>query len=97
MVTVEGTTTYLSNRTLLDRCRRQRTLCGSLIRIVVPEEDLVRWCASDQVGISAAITLPDSAPLEILIEKDFRCLDPLVPEEQSDTLDNPLIRHAVCE
>ena len=73
------------------------TLCGSLIRIDVPEEDLFRWCTSDQVGISAAITRPDSAPLEILIEKDFRCLDPLVPEDQSDTFDNPLIRHAVCE
>jgi hypothetical protein len=73
------------------------TLCGSLIRIDVPEEDLVRWCTSDQVGISAAVTLSDSAPLEILIEKDFRCLDPLVPEDQSDTFDNPIIRHDVCE
>ena len=73
------------------------TLRGPLIRVDVPEQDLVRWCASDQVDISAAITLPDCAPLEIPIEKDFRCLDPLVSEDQSDTFDNPLIRHALCE
>lgn len=73
------------------------TLCGSIIRIDVPARDLARWCASDQVGLSAEIWLPESAPLEILIEKDFRCLDPLVPEDQSDTFDNPLAQHVVCE
>src|SRR5262245_45412870 len=73
------------------------TLGDSIIRIDVPEKELARWCASDQVGLSAEIPLPDGAPLEILIEKDFRCLDPLVPEDQSDTFDNPLARHAACE
>jgi hypothetical protein len=73
------------------------TFGGSIIRVDVPARDLARWCASDQVSLSAEISLSEGAPLEILIEKDFRCLDPLVPEDQSDTFDNPLARHTVCE
>jgi hypothetical protein len=34
--------------------------------------------------------------LQLLIEKDFRCLDEGVPEDQSDTFENPLTAHLSC-
>ncbi len=75
----------------------QASLCGSNIVIEVPERELARWCNSQQVGISAKIQGTDETSLSILIEKDFRCLDPLVPEDQSDTFANPLgTQHAAC-
>lgn len=35
--------------------------------------------------------------LQILIEKDFRCLDDRVEEDQSDMFENPLAEHLNCE
>ena len=66
------------------------SLAGTIIRVEVPESDLAGWCSSDEVGLSAEVWVSPETALQVLIEKDFRCLDPRVPEDQSDTFDNPL-------
>src|SRR5262245_51805082 len=71
------------------------SLADALIRVEVPEPDLAGWCSSDQVGLSAEVFVSHGTSLQVLIEKDFRCLDPRVPEDQSDTFDNPL-EHLSC-
>lgn len=70
---------------------------GATIRIGVPAEELATWCASDQVGMSSEISLPGAGVLSVLIEKDFRCLDVRVTEDQSDTFKNPMDEHPGCE
>lgn len=66
------------------------SLLATVIRVDVLEPDLAGWCSSDQVGLSAEVVVSHGTSLQVLIEKDFHCLDPRVPEDQSDTFDNPL-------
>ena len=72
-------------------------LSDHVIHVEVPGRDLEVWGASNQVGLSAEISVPGETPLQVLIEKDFRCLDPRVSEDQADTFDNPLEAHPSCE
>jgi hypothetical protein len=82
------------------------TFSDGIVSIAVPARRLADWHSSDQVGISAAVDVypddvyPEGAhpgqKLEVLIEKDFRCLDPLVGEDQSDAFENPLSVHLTC-
>jgi hypothetical protein len=67
-----------------------------VVTITVPTCKLTDWHSSDQIGISAAIDSQSGKKLEVLIEKDFRCLDPLVRDDQSDAFENPLVAHPVC-
>src|SRR3954451_14379732 len=69
---------------------------SSVIRITIPQPELFGWCQSDQVGLSAELTAGDGLVLRILIEKDFRCLDGEVSEDQSDTFENPAVQHTGC-
>jgi hypothetical protein len=69
---------------------------GSQILINVPQAQLKSWCASNQVGLSKDIAIPDGV-LQVLIEKDFRCLDAHDGPDQADTFENPQGAHARCE
>lgn len=62
--------------------RRGITLC-------VPSQQLRAWAKDDQqVGIRESLSLSDGA-LELLIEKDFECLEPRAGEDQSNRFVNP--------
>lgn len=54
------------------------------ILLTVPKPMVVAWANSSQVGMEAA------GPLRVMIEKDFKCLDPADPEDNVDTFPNPL-------
>lgn len=56
----------------------------SKITISLPNDMADEWIDTDEVGIQATIELEETAPLEILIEKDFPCLD-RANEDKSDT------------
>lgn len=59
------------------------------ILVQVPAEAVFRWAASDEVGIEAVVSVGNHEELQVLIEKDFACLNG--PEEQNiDTFPNPL-------
>ena len=60
------------------------------ICIQVPIDSLNAWCTSDQ--ISLLYELDDNKhlpPLQILIEKDFKCLIERAGEDESDLYPNP--------
>lgn len=77
-----------------------------IVSVAVPARQITDWHSTDQVGISAAVDVYQSdlhlgdvrsgTKLEVLIEKDFRCLDVDVVEDQSDMFENPLRAHVVC-
>jgi len=48
---------------------------GSLI-VCLPEAEVSDWAGSDKVSLFAEQNLPGSGSLSLLIEKDFKCLEP---------------------
>ena len=67
----------------------QARLGKNEVLIHVSLEAVTRWANSDQVGIEASLPVGRKGQLQILIEKDFACLNG--PEEQNvDTFPNPL-------
>ena len=64
------------------------------VAIVLSTAALKTWGESDQVGIYAAADLGSHGVLELLVEKDFACLD-LSDAENIDTFPNPA-SGAVC-
>jgi hypothetical protein len=56
--------------------------------VLVPRAEAKAWAQSDKVGISASSELGQGQRLEILVEKDFACLD-LNQAENEDTFPNP--------
>lgn len=64
------------------------------VAIVLSTADLKLWGESNQVGIYAATDLGIHGVLDLLVEKDFACLD-LSDAENIDTFPNPSAG-AVC-
>jgi hypothetical protein len=56
---------------------------GALI-VGLPAETVAAWAESEQVGIAGAV-----GPVEVLIEKDWRCLDAKDPRDNEDTFPHP--------
>jgi hypothetical protein len=48
---------------------------GSLV-VCLPEAEVSDWAGSDKVSLFAEQDLPGSGSLSLLIEKDFKCLEP---------------------
>lgn len=62
------------------------------IAVLVPAEEIRIWAASGQVGIYSSIDIGPRGPLEIMIEKDFACID-RDDADNVDTFPNP---NAAC-
>ena len=54
------------------------------ILLTVPKPMVTAWANSSQVGMEATGTL------HVLVEKDFKCLNPTDPEDNVDTFPNPI-------
>src|SRR3954451_23485505 len=59
------------------------------ITLYVPANMLHKWAATDLVGMDYNMPLPNGKQLYLLIEKDFKCIDAVVTEDQSDFYENP--------
>ena len=64
------------------------------IVILLPTDLAINWGVTDQVGIAENIALGKLGSLQLLIEKDFACLD-RSEEDNEDTFPNPNAS-AVC-
>jgi hypothetical protein len=64
------------------------------LAVLLPSGEASAWKNSDQVGIYAIANLGSHGSLELIIEKDFACLD-RSDEDNLDTFPNPLAG-AVC-
>jgi hypothetical protein len=62
--------------------------------IALPTRTATEWAKSDQVGIYAAVDLGPRGTLNLIVEKDFACLD-LGDADNADTFPNPNT-NAVC-
>jgi hypothetical protein len=59
------------------------------IAVQVPSDEVMKWASTDQVGIEGRQQVDNETSLQILIEKDFACIDG-TDEENADTFPNPL-------
>jgi hypothetical protein len=58
------------------------------VLVQVPVETVIRWAEGDDVGIEAKLPIGNQGHLQVLIEKDFACLDG-TDEQNADTFPNP--------
>jgi hypothetical protein len=58
------------------------------LAVVLPGDLATAWANSDQVGIYAAIDLGPRGTLDLVVEKDFACLD-VSDADNLDTYPNP--------
>ncbi|HWJ25165.1 MAG TPA: hypothetical protein VNS32_01405 [Flavisolibacter sp.] len=58
------------------------------LTISIPENMARQWTQTDQVGIVHSLDNGAGSPIQLLIEKDFACLD-ATDEENIDTYPNP--------
>ena len=58
------------------------------VHLSIPAEQIKQWTETEQVGFSLELPNPDGSILNILIEKDFKCL---IEREEDDSLafENP--------
>ncbi|MCK0191832.1 hypothetical protein [Arenibacter sp. F20364] len=61
---------------------------GDTITLFLPKEESVKWPDSERVGYENKMVLNDGQELNLLLEKDFVCLDDRI-EDQSDNYPNP--------
>jgi len=58
------------------------------ITVTVDSDDVKRWTSSEDVGIYFSQNIGAQGTLDVLLEKDFACLD-RSDEENTDTFPNP--------
>jgi hypothetical protein len=58
------------------------------VTVRIPAHQAIAWCLTDQVGIVESISLGTRGSLDLVIEKDFACLD-RSNEDNQDTFANP--------
>jgi hypothetical protein len=58
------------------------------LTVTVDSEEVERWANSEDVGIYFSQNIGSQGTLDVLLEKDFACLD-RSDEENSDTFPNP--------
>ncbi len=58
------------------------------VTVLIPADQANTWCVSDQVGIVESLSVGSFGSLDVLIEKDFACLD-RSDEDNEDTFANP--------
>jgi hypothetical protein len=64
------------------------------ITVIVTDEQVRTWSGEDQVGIYTTIDIGPAGTLEVIVEKDFACLD-RSDEDNKDTFANPHLA-SVC-
>jgi hypothetical protein len=65
------------------------TFSDATITVYVPTSDVRRWATTDQVGMRMRQVMDDARVLDVLVEKDFQCLEPRPGEEAYDGFPNP--------
>src|SRR5258708_30421446 len=72
-----------------ESCDISASFADRRIVIRVPLNAIHRWVTTDQVGIHAIQRTGGDKELQILIEKDFQCIDIVPSESQEDAFPNP--------
>jgi len=84
-----GTFSYaLESRKGIDKLAAE--LSNNKISLLVPDATREEWVNTDIVGYKNNLDIGEGKTLFLLLEKDFKCIDGEVLEDQSDNYENPL-------
>lgn len=61
-----------------------------VVNIILSEDQARLWAAEEEVGVYSTIDIGAAGSLEVIVEKDFACLD-RSDEENSDSFPNPYV------
>lgn len=61
------------------------------VTVVLSEEQARNWTGGNDVGVYCSLSVGSKGFLEVIVEKDFACLDGSEADEE-DTFPNPLAR-----
>lgn len=84
----EDKLTY-SLETCTNASKVSASLCGAEVNITIPANEAAQWANTSRVGIEQTQFIGMETDLRITIEKDFRCLQPRLEEDESDNYPNP--------
>lgn len=59
------------------------------ITLMVPQHLLQQWASTNLVSLEYNLPVNNENNLYLLLEKDFKCIDAVVTEDQSDYFENP--------
>lgn len=62
---------------------------GNRLSIILPAPQAETWTQTEQIGIRAEQILSADKKLQILVEKDFACLEVRIAEDESDAFPHP--------
>ena len=90
---LEETTEFLNNTfhyavKSIDDETMSATFVNGSITIFVPQRSLHEWGTTNLVSIEHNLPVNNSH-LYLLLEKDFKCIDAVITEDQSDYFENP--------
>jgi hypothetical protein len=68
--------------------------CAAEVTVLLSEEQAQRWSQESEVGVYTQVDIAPEGLLELIVEKDFACLD-RSDEGNKDTFANPLMG-SVC-
>ncbi len=72
-----------------DRKTMSADFTNGSITMYVPKHLLEMWVATNQVSIVYDLPVSKDKFLNLLLEKDFKCVDAMATEDQSDYFENP--------
>jgi hypothetical protein len=61
---------------------------SQIVKVIVSEDQASIWGAESQVGVYSSLDIGATGSLEVIVEKDFACLD-RSDEENGDSFANP--------
>lgn len=64
-------------------------LNDNAITLMVPQHLLQQWASTNLVSLEYNLPVNNENNLYLLLEKDFKCIDAVVTEDQSDYFENP--------
>lgn len=65
------------------------------VKIRVPRREVLEWSGTEAVGIYSTVE-SNGIALDVIVEKDFQCLDADTLEDQSDMFSNPMAGALSC-
>lgn len=65
------------------------TLRDNALTVQLPAATIEEWVRTDRVSIRTTQRLDDGGDLQLLVEKDFACLEPRPGEDESDMFPHP--------
>lgn len=63
----------------------------NVMTVYMPVNYVGGWATNETVGFEYNLNLTNGNSLFLLVEKDFKCIDAAVTEDQSDNYENPLL------